>query len=157
MQIASALHLSSGLAFLLFRASTIIVARSNEIDRLALLATKSQLHDPLGVTSSWNTSVNLCQWRVIACGRRHKRVTKLDFGNQSIGGFLSPNVGNLSFLRYIFIADNGFQGENPSEFGRLFRLEYAIPANNSFSDKNQPIYPVAQTLSTLLPIKTTLW
>lgn len=113
MQIASALHLSSGLAFLLFCASTIIVARSNEIDRLALLATKSQLHDPLGVTSSWNTSVNLCQWRVIACGRRHKRVTKLDFGNQSIGGFLSPNAGNLIFLRYINFADNGSRVKFP--------------------------------------------
>lgn len=130
---------------------------SNETDRLALLAIKSQLQDPLGVTKSWNKSISFCQWTGVTCGHRHRRVTKLVLGNQSIGGFLSPNVGNLSFLRYIFIADHGFQGENPSEFGRLFRLEYAIPANNSFSDKNQPIYPVAQTLSTLLPIKTTLW
>ncbi|KAH9696643.1 putative receptor-like protein kinase [Citrus sinensis] len=114
------------------------LALSNETDCLSLLAIKSQLHDPLGVTSSWNRSacVNLCQhWTGVACGHRNQRVTKLDLRNQSIGGILSPYVGNLSFLRYINIADNDFHGEIPDGIGNLFRLETLVLANNSFSGR----------------------
>ncbi|KAL9459411.1 hypothetical protein AB3S75_002752 [Citrus x aurantiifolia] len=110
-------------------------ALSNETDRLALLAIKSQLQDPLGVTSSWNNSINLCQWTGVTCGHRHQRVTELDLRNQSIGGFLSPYVGNLSFLRVINLANNDFYGEIPNEAGRLFRLETLLLTNNSFSGK----------------------
>ncbi|KDO47976.1 hypothetical protein CISIN_1g001738mg [Citrus sinensis] len=108
---------------------------SNETDRLALLAIKSQLHDPLGVTSSWNNSINLCQWTGVTCGHRHQRVTKLYLRNQSIGGILSPHVGNLSFLRLIDLADNNFYGNIPHEVGRLSRLDTLMLANNSFSGK----------------------
>ncbi|KAH9669147.1 protein kinase domain-containing protein [Citrus sinensis] len=108
---------------------------SNETDRLALLAIKSQLQDPLGVTKSWNNSISLCQWTGMTCGHRHQRVTVLDLSNRSIEGILSPYVGNLSFLRFINFANNGFSGEIPGEIGRLFRLETLILANNSFSGK----------------------
>ncbi|KAL9422390.1 hypothetical protein AB3S75_034626 [Citrus x aurantiifolia] len=108
-------------------------ADTNETDRLALLAIKSQLQDPLGVTSSWNNSMNLCQWTGVTCGQRNQRVTRLDLGNQSIRGTLSPYVGNLSFLRYINIATNGFNGEIPHQIGRLISLDRLILSNNSFS------------------------
>ncbi|GAY41428.1 putative receptor-like protein kinase [Citrus sinensis] len=110
-------------------------AHTNETDRLALLAIKSQLHDPLGVTNSWNNSINLCQWAGVTCGHRHQRVTELDLRHQNIGGSLSPYVGNLSFLRYINLATNNFHGEIPKEIGFLFRLETLMLANNSFSGK----------------------
>ncbi|KAL5799778.1 hypothetical protein ACOSQ4_032662 [Xanthoceras sorbifolium] len=106
---------------------------SNETDRLALLAIKSQLHDPLGAISSWNNSVPLCLWTGVSCGRRHQRVTVLDLRNQSIGGNLSPFIGNLSFLRSINLGDNNFYGDIPNEVSLLFRLEILILANNSFS------------------------
>ena len=108
---------------------------SNETDRLALLAIKSQLQDPLGVTKSWNNSISLCQWTGVTCGHRHRRVTELVLSNRSIGGILSPYVGNLSFLRFVNFSNNGFSGEIPGEIGRLFRLETLILANNSFSGK----------------------
>ncbi|XP_006470219.2 probable LRR receptor-like serine/threonine-protein kinase At3g47570 [Citrus sinensis] len=109
---------------------------SNETDRLALLAIGSQLEDdPLGVTSSWNNSTNLCQWTGVTCGHRHQRVTKLDLSNRTIGGTLSPYVGNLSFLRYLNLADNNFHGEIPHQIGRLVRLQALVLANNSFSGK----------------------
>ncbi|ESR49877.1 hypothetical protein CICLE_v10033749mg, partial [Citrus x clementina] len=118
---------------LLLHSHKTICANSNETDRLALLAIKSQLHDPLGVTSSWNNSMNLCQWTGVICGRRHQRVTRLDLRNQSIGGTLSPYVGNLSFLRYINLANNGFLGEIPPQIGRQDMLEGLVLSNNSFS------------------------
>ncbi|KAH9717540.1 putative receptor-like protein kinase [Citrus sinensis] len=107
--------------------------QTNETDRLALLAIKSQLHDPSGVTSSWNTTMNLCQWTGVTCGHRHQRVTELNLSSQRIVGVLSPYVGNLSFLRYVNLADNGFHGEIPQEIGNLFRLEELSLSNNSFS------------------------
>ncbi|KAJ4725608.1 putative Receptor-kinase [Melia azedarach] len=106
---------------------------TNETDRLALLALKSQLHDPLGVTTSWNTSVKLCQWTGVTCSRRHQRVIRLDLKNQNLRGRVSPHIGNLSFLRYLNLQGNGFYGQIPQEVGRLFRLENLILANNSFS------------------------
>ncbi|KAK2641350.1 hypothetical protein Ddye_023113 [Dipteronia dyeriana] len=106
---------------------------TNEIDRLALLAIKSQLHDPLGVTHSWNKSLPMCQWTGVSCGHRHPRVTKLDLSSQSIRGHLSPSIGNLSFLMSIHLENNSFNGEIPLEVGRLFRLKYLILTNNSFS------------------------
>ena len=112
--------------------STASLINTNETDRLALLAIKAQLHDPLGVTSSWNDSVPFCLWIGVSCGRRHQRVTELDLRNQSIGGHLSPFIGNLSFLRSIQLDDNLFHGEIPHEVGRLYRLETLALANNSF-------------------------
>ena len=83
-------------------AITGIIIKGFESDRQALLAIKSQIHhDRLGITSSWNNSIALCQWKGITCGRRHQRITKLDLSHQRLGGTLSPHVGNLSFLRVI--------------------------------------------------------
>ncbi|KAH7515173.1 hypothetical protein JRO89_XSUnG0165800 [Xanthoceras sorbifolium] len=110
-----------------------ITINANETDRLALLSIKSQLHDPLGVTSSWNNSVPLCQWTGVSCGPRHQRVIGLNLRNQSIGGPLSPFIGNLSFLRSIQLQENKFYGEIPHEVGLLSRLENLRLSNNSFS------------------------
>ncbi|KAH9717516.1 putative receptor-like protein kinase [Citrus sinensis] len=120
-------------SLLLINSPSFSAGGTNETDRLALLAIKSQLHDPSGVTSSWNNAINLCQWMGVTCGHRHQRVTELDLSNQRIGGVLSPYVGNLSFLRYINLADNGFHGEIPQEIGNLLRLKKLALPNNSFS------------------------
>ncbi|XVF46706.1 hypothetical protein PTKIN_Ptkin03bG0049400 [Pterospermum kingtungense] len=88
-----------------------IIIKGYESDRQALLSIKSEIHhDPFGVTSLWNNSIPLCQWKGISCGRKHRRVTKLDLSQQQLRGTLSPHVGNLSFLRFINLQDNGFYG-----------------------------------------------
>ncbi|PPD86988.1 hypothetical protein GOBAR_DD16061 [Gossypium barbadense] len=111
----------------------------NESDLKALLAIRSQIkHDPFGVTRSWNRSVTLCQWPGITCGRRHRRITKLDLSQQRLGGTLSPYVGNLSFLRFINLKDNNFNGVIPPEIGRLPRLQSLILHNNSFTGTIPP-------------------
>ena len=115
-------------------AITGITIKGHESDREAiLLAIKSQInHDLLGVTSSWNNSVVLCQWQGITCGRRHQRITQLDLSHQQFGGTLSPHIGNLSFLRFINLKNNSFYGVILPEIGRLLRLESLILNNNSF-------------------------
>ncbi|KVI09905.1 Leucine-rich repeat-containing protein [Cynara cardunculus var. scolymus] len=105
----------------------------NNTDHLALLAIKSSItHDPQGVLNTWNTSIHFCQWQGVTCGRRHPRVTILNLGSRGIVGSLSPQIGNLSFLRVIRLGNNTFNGVIPPQVGGLFRLQKLILYNNSF-------------------------
>ncbi|THG16651.1 hypothetical protein TEA_007476 [Camellia sinensis var. sinensis] len=105
----------------------------NETDRFALLAFKSKiLQDPHGVVSSWNNSLHFCEWQGLICGHRHRRVTIIDLTSQGLVGSLSPYVGNLTFLRGLWLSDNTFQGEIPVELGNLFRLQILNLSNNNF-------------------------
>ncbi|KAM7466592.1 hypothetical protein LguiB_014154 [Lonicera macranthoides] len=105
--------------------------RGNDTDSLDLLAFKSNLHDPLGVLSSWNRSVHFCKWQGIKCGLQHRRVTVLNLTSSGLVGSLSPNIGNLSFLRHIAFDNNSLQGQIPPEIGRLFRLQSLRLHSNS--------------------------
>ncbi|KAJ4723384.1 putative Receptor-kinase [Melia azedarach] len=105
-------------------------------DRVALLAFKSMIsHDPEGMLNSWNDSHHFCKWEGITCGRKHRRVTILDLNSRGLIGSLSPHLGNLSFLREIYLYNNSIRGEIPPEFGRLFRLEALYLFNNSLVGK----------------------
>ncbi|THF98992.1 hypothetical protein TEA_022314 [Camellia sinensis var. sinensis] len=105
----------------------------NETDRFALLAFKSKiLQDPHGVVSSWNNSLHFCEWQGVICGHRHRRVTVIDLTSQGLVRSLSPYVGNLTFLRGLWLSNNTFQGENPVELGNLFRLQILNLSNNNF-------------------------
>ncbi|XP_020420966.1 putative receptor-like protein kinase At3g47110 [Prunus persica] len=109
----------------------------NETDRLALLAIKAQIkQDPHNVLSSWNESIHFCSWHGVSCGRYHhqrQRVTKLNLQSQDLVGSLSPNVGNLSFLRELELQNNNFSSKIPPEIGNLGRLQVLSLHNNSFS------------------------
>ncbi|KAM7466634.1 hypothetical protein LguiB_014196 [Lonicera macranthoides] len=107
----------------------------NETDSLALLSIKSNLQDPLGVLTSWNSSVHFCQWQGVTCGRRHRRVTGLILRASGLVGPLSPFIGNLSFLKEIRLTNNSLQGEIPPQIGRLLRLQVLVLDYNSFEGK----------------------
>ncbi|KAK2637205.1 hypothetical protein Ddye_031997 [Dipteronia dyeriana] len=96
---------------------------SNETDCLALLAIKSRLRDPLGVTSSWNNSVPLCLWTSFSCGLRHERVTDLDLRNQSIGGTIPNNLSHCSNLVEFSANRNNLHGAIPEKIDNLLKLE----------------------------------
>ncbi|CAN1295353.1 Probable LRR receptor-like serine/threonine-protein kinase At3g47570 [Linum perenne] len=64
--------------------------------------------------------------------RHHGRVTVLDLSSRGISGSISPHVGNLSFMKVLFLYNNSFTGEIPPEIGRLRRLERLVLSNNSF-------------------------
>ncbi|KAJ8617437.1 hypothetical protein MRB53_013623 [Persea americana] len=107
----------------------------NESDRLALLAFKGHISDdPNQVLSSWNYSLHFCMWEGVTCSRRHpQRVAALKLRSQNLAGYLSPHIGNLSFLRIIELSNNSFQGQIPPEIGRLRRLSLLHLENNSFN------------------------
>ncbi|XP_031122483.1 probable LRR receptor-like serine/threonine-protein kinase At3g47570 [Ipomoea triloba] len=100
---------------------------SNETDRIALLDFKHWIisGDSNGaLLSSWNDSLHHCLWQGVSCGRRHPRVVALKLPDMGLGGTISPQIGNLTFLRAIDLGGNGLQGQIPGEIGRLFRLRH---------------------------------
>ncbi|CAN1137313.1 Receptor kinase-like protein Xa21 [Linum perenne] len=110
---------------------------SNETDRFALVQFRSMItDDPLGALSSWNDSVHFCEWYGVSCSKRHHgRVTALDLSSHGLSGSISPYVGNLSFLKELFLSYNNFTGEIPPEIGRLHRLQWLSLRNNLLDGK----------------------
>lgn len=106
---------------------------SNVTDQQALLSVRDSITGgPLGLLSSWNDSVNFCHWQGVTCSRRRQRVMALNLLSQQLEGTLSPHIGNLSFLRSIYLDRNKFRGPIPEEIGKLFRLQYLYVGNNFF-------------------------
>nr|XP_011469435.1 PREDICTED: probable LRR receptor-like serine/threonine-protein kinase At3g47570 isoform X2 [Fragaria vesca subsp. vesca] len=116
--------------------------RENEVDRLSLLAFKSEIvSDALGILSSWNDTSNLCgEWQGITCGRRHQRVTGLDLQSSQLNGTLSSRIGNLSFLRTLNLRNNSFAATIPQAIGRLSRLQRLDIGDNSFQGISGSVY-----------------
>ncbi|XP_010277679.1 PREDICTED: LRR receptor-like serine/threonine-protein kinase EFR [Nelumbo nucifera] len=118
--------------FVVSECSTSTIATlGNQRDKQALLEFKHQTTDPKGVLSSWNDSLHFCQWRGVTCGRRHQRVVILNLEGHHLTGTISPHIGNLTFLRYIYLQNNSLYGSIPQELGRLFRLRYISLSNNT--------------------------
>ncbi|KAL6128707.1 hypothetical protein ACLB2K_072062 [Fragaria x ananassa] len=116
------------------------VLQGNETDRQALLAIKDQIrHDPSQVTSSWNESLHFCLWNGVTCSRRHRqRVTKLELDSLELEGSISPQVGNLSFLRVLNLENNSFAHQIPPQIGNLRRLQVLFLNNNSLTGTIPP-------------------
>ncbi|BBG93677.1 hypothetical protein Prudu_001761 [Prunus dulcis] len=108
----------------------------NETDRLALLDLKKRItQDPLHVMSSWNDSLNFCDWVGVTCNRCTKRVVILKLTAQKLAGSLPKSIGNLSHLTGIDLVNNSFAGEIPQEIGRLGSLRSLNLSRNSFGGK----------------------
>ncbi|KAB1215795.1 LRR receptor-like serine/threonine-protein kinase EFR [Morella rubra] len=135
MELSSSLCIQAFVFLCCFGLSiTSIFGGGNETDRLALLDFKAKITlDPLEVMGSWNDSIHFCQWQGVTCGRRHQRVIKLDLQSQSLVGSILSHVGNLSFLRQLILANNGFIHAIPPKVGRSHRLQNLRLENNSIS------------------------
>uniref|UniRef100_A0A2C9ULT8 non-specific serine/threonine protein kinase n=1 Tax=Manihot esculenta TaxID=3983 RepID=A0A2C9ULT8_MANES len=121
-------------SFLLCFSST--TSSGNETDLQALLEFRSKItHDPFMILSSWNVSSHFCQWQGVTCGRRHRRVTVLNLQSLKLAGYISPYIGNLSFLRELNLQNNSFSREIPQEIGYLRRLKELKLSNNSISGR----------------------
>ncbi|KAH9672853.1 hypothetical protein KPL70_017895 [Citrus sinensis] len=149
----------------------------SETDKQALIAFKSKVDDdPFGALSTWNDSVNFCQWLGVTCSLKHQRViyiiesqwpksdrtldlvlNKLE-ENQLVGelppyiGFTLPNIrilllaGNLKSIPHLDLSKNKLSGEIPSSLGSCVGLEYLNLSINSF---HGPIHPGLSSLKSL--------
>ncbi|KAI7733303.1 hypothetical protein M8C21_025293 [Ambrosia artemisiifolia] len=117
-----------------FTAISASLGGGNETDHQALLHIKSMItQDPYGALTSWNNSLHFCDWTGVTCGKRHRRVTRIQLQKQGLEGYLSSHVGNLSFLRGLYLSINNFQGAIPPELGRLSRLRVLALDLNKFT------------------------
>ncbi|CAK8540199.1 unnamed protein product [Lathyrus sativus] len=106
----------------------------NQTDHLALLKFKESISiDPYRTLESWNSSIHFCSWFGITCSPMHQRVIELNLYGSELHGSLSPYVGNLTFLKILFLRNNSFFGEIPHELGHLLHLQQLFLTNNSFS------------------------
>ncbi|XP_061341738.1 probable LRR receptor-like serine/threonine-protein kinase At3g47570 [Gastrolobium bilobum] len=117
-----------------FGPETTASASGNETDHLALLKFKESIsNDPYGILVSWNSSTHFCNWHGITCSPMHQKVTELNLQGYQLHGLISPQVGNLSFLRNINLANNSFYEKIPQELGRLLRLQHLSLINNTLT------------------------
>ena len=59
----------------------------------------------------------------------------LDLQSSKLVGFISPHVGNLSFLKNLTLQNNSFHNEILPEIGRLCKLQFLQLQNNTLSGK----------------------
>jgi Leucine-rich repeat (LRR) protein len=113
-----------------------IHAFADESDRLALLAFKNRItEDPLQIMSLWNESTHFCNWFGVSCSPSNKRVVVLNLEAQRLAGYITPSIGNLTYLTRINLGNNSIYGEIPQEVGRLQHLHHLILNFNSIGGK----------------------
>ncbi|KAG8637310.1 hypothetical protein MANES_15G107167v8 [Manihot esculenta] len=107
-------------------------------DRDALLALKQHITlDPLNyLATNWSTNTSVCSWIGVSCGlTANSRVTALNLSLMGLTGSIPPQIGNLSFLSEITLANNSFHGPLPTELVHLPRLRYINFASNNFNQE----------------------
>ncbi|KAJ8500909.1 hypothetical protein OPV22_011461 [Ensete ventricosum] len=99
----------------------------------ALIAIRSELHDPHKVLSNWDEdSVDPCSWAMITCSSEN-HVIGLGAPSQSLSGTLSARIGNLTNLQQVLLQNNNISGELPPELGLLPKLQSLDLSNNRFN------------------------
>lgn len=102
---------------------------TKDTDKEALLALKESSGIPSDISSTWNKSIHFCKWKGVTCS--HGRVSALDLSSGGLKGFISPFIGNLTFLRRLNLMSNDLRGEIPSSISRLNHLQFFYLSNNS--------------------------
>ncbi|MFQ6666543.1 hypothetical protein Gotur_032852 [Gossypium turneri] len=124
-----------GLLFATFGVILSAKYSSITVDQSALLALKYHItHDPHNfLTTNWSTSTSVCSWIGVTCGSKHYRVTAQNLSSMDLTGTISSQLGNLSFLAWLDIHQNSFEGSLPIELTNLRRMKYLDSSNNSFN------------------------
>ncbi|KAG6481946.1 leucine-rich repeat protein 2-like [Zingiber officinale] len=102
----------------------IIAARmvNSNLEGDILIAQRSAWNDPHNVLQTWDpTLVNPCTWLHVTCNNENS-VIRLDLGNASLSGPLSPRLGGLANLQYLELYANFITGAIPTELGNLTKL-----------------------------------
>ncbi|KAI5071964.1 hypothetical protein GOP47_0014215 [Adiantum capillus-veneris] len=100
----------------------------------ALIAIKEALNDSEGVLISWDVNLlDPCSsWRYVTCdGQKH--VIAVSLALLGFSGYLSSQIGNLTFLQTLELQDNLLSGYLPSELGNLTQLLSFNIHNNSIT------------------------
>ncbi|XP_027906946.1 probable LRR receptor-like serine/threonine-protein kinase At3g47570 [Vigna unguiculata] len=111
-----------------------VFASESEIDHTALIKFKESISsDPNGILVSWNTSTHFCNWYGITCHPTLGRVTELNLQGHRLKGYISPHIGNLSYMTTFKLGNNSLYGNIPLEVGRLSQLQIFRVENNTLA------------------------
>jgi Leucine-rich repeat (LRR) protein len=108
------------------------LASSNETDLDALLEFKAGLNrQSADAFASWNKTTDFCKWRGVICSLRHKqRVSALNLSSAGLLGYITPSIGNLTYLRSLDLSYNLLHGDIPQTIGQLMQMSYLDLSNN---------------------------
>ncbi|KAF3322175.1 Polygalacturonase inhibitor [Carex littledalei] len=111
--------------FLLLTSTPILAsaARCDKADKFALIAIKSELNNPPGL-SSWTSNTSCCTWNGIDCNATTGRVTSLDIFAQNISAPIPPSIAKLTALQSLNAPYNQFYGPIPPFLGLLPQLTF---------------------------------
>ncbi|PQP96033.1 putative LRR receptor-like serine/threonine-protein kinase [Prunus yedoensis var. nudiflora] len=108
----------------------------SEREMQALLAFKQGLVDDDNSLLSWGREVqnkDCCQWDGVYCSNHTGHVVKLDLGDQSLQGTISPKLVELQDLEYLNLSLNNFRGSQIPDFiGSFSNLRYLNLSNAKF-------------------------
>nr|DAD21055.1 TPA_asm: hypothetical protein HUJ06_022518 [Nelumbo nucifera] len=100
-------------------------------DKEALTAFKSLIAtDPSNSLSSWEQHSSPCNWTGVICSKSRQRVVGLSLGDLGVTGSITPHIGNLSFLRFLYLQNNKLAGTLPDRIGDLSRLQAVNISSN---------------------------
>ena len=74
------------------------------------------------LANKWSTTASVCSWIGVSCGAQRDRVSGLNLSHMSLSGYIPSEIGNLSFLAFVSIRNNTFQGSLPNELANLLHL-----------------------------------
>ncbi|MCL7050255.1 hypothetical protein MKW94_026884 [Papaver nudicaule] len=98
-----------------------------------LLSIKNSIQvDSLSMLSDWEVGKHYCTWYGVTCDANNVTIS-LNISGASLSGKLSVDVGRLTELRVLSLADNAFYGEIPKEIGNLMFLQVLELQGNNFT------------------------
>ncbi|XP_074311176.1 putative LRR receptor-like serine/threonine-protein kinase At1g06840 [Silene latifolia] len=117
-----------------------VLAQITQPDEVtALKAIKSNLEDPLKKLNNWKHG-DPCtsNWTGIVCYNRtlddgYLHVQELELLNLNLSGSLSPEIGNLSYLKILDFMWNKISGSIPKEIGNIKTLELFLVNGNQLT------------------------
>ncbi|KAF0925904.1 hypothetical protein E2562_018708 [Oryza meyeriana var. granulata] len=102
----------------------------------ALVAIKAALHDTANILGDWKFGSGggdgPCHWSLVYCSDEG-HVSGLELVHKNLSGTLSPAIGKLRRLRFLFLQHNAISGHIPDTIGRLKLLQRLDLAYNHFT------------------------
>ncbi|KAF7828289.1 putative LRR receptor-like serine/threonine-protein kinase [Senna tora] len=122
---------------------------SNEV--WALTTFKEAVYeDPYLALSNWITlDSDPCDWFGVFCTTARDHVIKLNISGSSLRGFLSPELGQITYLQELVLNGNNLIGTIPKELGMLTSLKVLDLGTNQLSG---PIPPEIGNLEQVVKI-----